>query len=141
MTGGRLDARVERATRELTEKHGYYYGGIHLGDYYNIQLMLDVARDMERICPDAWLIMSGNPVFTGCTHLTRETGIKVCGLCHGHYGVYEIARTIGLDPERVTWQAPGMYWLESTLEDQKTSLRQAKQRRVSYVATFEVLPQ
>lgn len=41
----------------------------------------------------------------------------------------------------VTWQAPGMYWLESTLEDQKTSLRQAKQRRVSYVATFEVLPQ
>jgi uncharacterized GH25 family protein len=41
----------------------------------------------------------------------------------------------------VTWPAPGMYWLESTLEDQKTSLKQAKQRRVSYVATFEVLPQ
>jgi len=97
-----------RATRELTAKHGYYYGGVHLGDFYNIRLMLDVARDMERICPDAWLIMSGNPVFAGCTLLTRETGIKVCGLCHGHYGVYEIARTLGLAPKRISWQAPGL---------------------------------
>jgi uncharacterized GH25 family protein len=41
----------------------------------------------------------------------------------------------------VTWPAPGMYWLEATLQDQKTSAPQAKQRRASYVATFEVLPQ
>lgn len=41
----------------------------------------------------------------------------------------------------VTWPEPGMYWLETTLEDNKTSIPQAKQRRVSYVATFEVLPQ
>ena len=34
-----------------------------------------------------------------------------------------------------------MYWLETTLQDQKTSVKQAKQRRLSYVATFEVLPQ
>ena len=40
-----------------------------------------------------------------------------------------------------TWPAPGMYWLEATLQDEKTSVPQAKQRRVSYVATFEVLPQ
>lgn len=41
----------------------------------------------------------------------------------------------------VEWPAPGMYWLETALEDQKTSLKQARQRRLSYVATFEVLPQ
>jgi uncharacterized GH25 family protein len=41
----------------------------------------------------------------------------------------------------VTWPEPGMYWLETTLEDGKTSIPQAKQRRLSYVATFEVLPQ
>ncbi len=70
--------------------------------------MLDVAHDMERICPDAWLIQSGNPVFDGCTLMTRETGIKVCGLCHGHYDYEEIARTIGIDPAKVTWQAPGV---------------------------------
>ena len=54
--------------------------------------MLDVARDMERICPDAWLIQSGNPVFEGCTLMTRETGVKIVGLCHGHYGYLDICR-------------------------------------------------
>jgi uncharacterized GH25 family protein len=41
----------------------------------------------------------------------------------------------------VTWPTPGMYWLETELQDDKTSVKQAKQRRVSYVATFEILPQ
>jgi len=97
-----------RAMRELTERHGYYYGGVNLGSWYQLRLMLDVARDMESICPDAWLIQSGNPVFAGSTLMTRETEIKVCGLCHGHYGYREIANTLGLDPNRVTWQAPGL---------------------------------
>jgi alpha-galactosidase len=97
-----------RAMRELTAKHGYYYGGVKLGSWHQLRLMLDVARDMNRICPDAWLIQSGNPVFQGCTLMTRETGVKVCGLCHGHYGYRTIAETIGIDPDRVTWQAPGL---------------------------------
>lgn len=98
-----------RAVRELTAKHGYYYGGVKLGSWHQLRLMLDVAQDMERMCSDAWLIQSGNPVFAGCTLMTRETGIKVCGLCHGHYGVNQIATTIGLDdPEHITWQAPGL---------------------------------
>jgi len=63
---------------------------------------------MERICPDAWILQAGNPVADGTTLMGRETSIKVCGLCHGHYGYRNIARTIGLDPERVTWQAPGL---------------------------------
>jgi len=112
----------QRAIRDATAKHGYYYGGVRLGNFYQLRLMLEVARDMERICPDAWLIMSGNPVFEGCTLLTRETGIKVCGLCHGHYGVHEIARTIGLDPQRVTWQAPGLnhnIWLTHFIYEDK----------------------
>jgi uncharacterized GH25 family protein len=41
----------------------------------------------------------------------------------------------------VTWPEPGMYWLETGLQDTQTSVKQATQRRVSYVATFEVLPQ
>jgi uncharacterized GH25 family protein len=41
----------------------------------------------------------------------------------------------------VTWPEPGMYWLETTLQDEKASISQAKRRRASYVATFEVLPQ
>ena len=41
----------------------------------------------------------------------------------------------------VTWPEAGMYWLETATTDSKTSVPQAKQRRLSYVGTFEVLPQ
>jgi alpha-galactosidase len=98
-----------RDLRALTARHGYYYGRVGLYRYHDLQLMMDVARDMERLCPDAWLIQAGNPVFQGCTLMTRETGLKVCGLCHGHYGYLQVARIIGIEhPERVTWQAPGL---------------------------------
>ncbi len=97
-----------RAARDLTARHGYYYTNFNFENWYQLRLMLDVAQDMEKVCPDAWLIQSGNPVLDGCTLMTRETGIKVCGLCHGHYGYREIAQTIGIDPDRVTWQAPGL---------------------------------
>jgi alpha-galactosidase len=97
-----------RRMREATERHGYYYGAVELGDFYEFELMLAVARDIERICPNAWLIQSGNPVFDGCTLLNRETSLKICGLCHGHYGYLEIVDTLGLDPSRITWEAPGL---------------------------------
>jgi len=41
----------------------------------------------------------------------------------------------------VTWPEAGMYWLETGTEDKKTSVKQAAKRRLSYVATLEVLPQ
>ncbi|WP_407354651.1 DUF4198 domain-containing protein [Luteimonas sp. R10] len=41
----------------------------------------------------------------------------------------------------VTWPAPGMYWLEATAQDGRTSVPQASERRLVYVATLEVLPQ
>lgn len=54
----------------------------------------------------------------------------------------EIKATTDANGEfRVTWPEAGMYWLETTQQDAKTSVAQAKQRRLSYVATLEVLPQ
>lgn len=34
-----------------------------------------------------------------------------------------------------------MYWLDAELKDSKTSVKAAKERRVTYAATLEVLPQ
>ena len=94
--------------RKKTAKLGYFYDRTGMPEYHNLQLMLDVAKDMERLCPDAWMLLAGNPVFDGTTLMTRETSIKVCGLCHGHYGYAGVARVLGLDPDKVTWQAPGL---------------------------------
>jgi uncharacterized GH25 family protein len=40
----------------------------------------------------------------------------------------------------VTWPQAGMYWLEASTKDAKTSVPQAKERRLSYAATLEVMP-
>lgn len=39
----------------------------------------------------------------------------------------------------VKWAQPGLYWLEARTEDQQTTVPQATKRRLSYVATLEVL--
>jgi alpha-galactosidase len=112
---------AQRRERELTAEHGYYYGGVNLhAPFENFDLMRSVARDVERICPSAWMIQSGNPVFDGSTLLHRETHAKVIGLCHGHYGYLDMCNVLQLDPARVTWEAPGLnhcIWLTTFLYD------------------------
>jgi alpha-galactosidase len=102
------------AQRDLAERHGYYRG-VRLHNFGQAAFFLEVAHDIEQVCPDAWLIQSANPVFEGCTLMTRETGVKVLGLCHGHYGYRAIARVLGLDPEHVSAQMPGFnHWIWMT---------------------------
>ncbi|NQT94203.1 MAG: alpha-glucosidase/alpha-galactosidase, partial [Lentisphaerae bacterium] len=102
------------AQRSLAEEHGYYRG-VRLHNFGQAAFFLKVARDMERICPNAWLIQSANPVFEGCTLLHRETSIKVLGLCHGHYGYREIADVLGLAREHVSARMPGFnHWIWMT---------------------------
>jgi alpha-galactosidase len=107
-TGYVLGHVVEANLRDLCSKYGYYHFGGAIGPYHQFWLMLGVAKDMEKICPNAWLIQVGNPVFHGSTLVTRETGIKVIGLCHGHYGYLEVANVLGLDPNKIVWEAPGL---------------------------------
>lgn len=41
----------------------------------------------------------------------------------------------------ITWPVAGMYWLEASISDGETTVEPASERRASYVATLEVLPQ
>jgi uncharacterized GH25 family protein len=40
----------------------------------------------------------------------------------------------------VKWPEPGMYWISASVQDDKSTIKNAR-RRASYTATFEVLPQ
>ncbi len=48
----------------------------------NIGPVLDIVRDMEKICPDAWLINYTNPMMRICDTIHRYSKIRVVGLCH-----------------------------------------------------------
>ena len=47
-----------------------------------IPVMLDFARDMEEVCPDAWLLNYTNPMSMLTGAMLRATGVKTVGLCH-----------------------------------------------------------
>jgi alpha-galactosidase len=56
-------------------------GGI-IRSQRNIPVLVGIARDMEELCPDAWLLNLTNPMTALCRAVTRETPIKTIGLCH-----------------------------------------------------------
>ncbi len=47
-----------------------------------IPVMIDFARDMEEVCPDAWFLNYTNPMAMLTGALLLHTGIKTVGLCH-----------------------------------------------------------
>jgi alpha-galactosidase len=48
----------------------------------NVPVLVGMGKDMEEICPDAWLFNITNPMTTLTRSVCRETGIKTVGLCH-----------------------------------------------------------
>lgn len=47
-----------------------------------IPVMWDFARDMEQVCPNAWLLNYTNPMSMLTGAMLRHTGVKTVGLCH-----------------------------------------------------------
>jgi len=48
----------------------------------NILPILEIAKDMENLCPQAWFINFTNPMQRICDAVHRYSSIKVVGLCH-----------------------------------------------------------
>ena len=105
----------EEAWRRVSDEHGYYRGLRLQTNLNQYALMLSLAEDIARLCPNAWLVQSSNPVFELCTLMTRETGIKAVGLCHGFYGYRQLCAAIGVPADEVQWEAPGVnHWIYLT---------------------------
>jgi alpha-galactosidase len=60
-------------------------GGI-LRALRSVPVLLDIARDVEAVAPDAWLVNVTNPLSALCRSVTRETGMKTVGLCNEWVG-------------------------------------------------------
>ena len=54
----------------------------------NIMPLMEIVRDMEHACPDAWFINFTNPMVRICDAVNRHSKIKVVGLCHQIYAGY-----------------------------------------------------
>ena len=52
----------------------------------SVPVLLDIARDVEAVAPDAWLVNVTNPLTALCRSVTRETNVKTVGLCNEWVG-------------------------------------------------------
>ena len=85
-TGGFASMRHDL---EIPERHGIKQsvgdsvgpGGI-MRALRNVPVLVGIARDMEELCPDAWMLNITNPMTTLCRAMTHETTIKTVGMCH-----------------------------------------------------------
>jgi alpha-galactosidase len=74
-----------------------------------IPVMLDIARDMERYCPDATMLNYTNPMAMLCRALQRESPIRMTGLCHSVQGTaMMLADWIGAPYNEVTYTCAGL---------------------------------
>ena len=83
-------------------------GGIMRG-LRTIPVLIEMARDMEAVCPDVLHLNYVNPMAMNCWALSRATPIKTVGLCHSVQGtMMEIAADIGVPPEEIDYVCAGI---------------------------------
>jgi alpha-galactosidase len=99
-TGGFASMRHDL---EIPERHGIKQsvgdsvgpGGI-MRALRNIPVLVGIAREMETLCPDAWMLNITNPMTTLCRAMTHETSVRTVGLCHEIVGA-QFALSLLLD--------------------------------------------
>jgi alpha-galactosidase/6-phospho-beta-glucosidase family protein len=121
---------------QVGEKHGYYRGidsrefnmvstyNYALCSYYDLKFTLNLAQSMEKLCPNAWLLQTANPVFEITQVVSKLTNTNIVGFCHGFSGVFEVFRSLKLNPKEVDWQVAGVnhgIWLNRFLYQGKNA--------------------
>ena len=106
-----------------------------------IPVMLDFARDMREVCPDAWFLNYTNPMSMLSGAMIRGGGVKTVGLCHSVQGCARgLCRQLGLDPDKMPgfrWEAAGVNhqaWLLSVRDGKKDLYPEIKKRAAVLVA-------
>ncbi len=74
---------IKYGVRQPYAENGGPGGFIHAAR--NVNPVLEIVRDMEQACPDAWFINFTNPMVRICDLINRYSKIKVVGLCHQIY--------------------------------------------------------
>jgi alpha-galactosidase len=90
--------------------------GVFLGTR-QVPVILEICREMEELCPDAWLIDYSNPMAIITWAIHDYTKIKSIGLCHSVQGTAAtLAKYIGAPFEEVSYWVAGINHMSWFLE-------------------------
>lgn len=74
-----------------------------------VPVLADMAKDMERLCPDVLHINYSNPMAMNCWGLDRLSPIRTVGLCHSvPHTAKELAADIGVPYEEIDYLVAGI---------------------------------
>lgn len=75
----------------------------------HIPALLEIARDMQELCPNAILFNYANPMAMCCSALGRVPGLQFVGLCHGVQTTMDlIASYVGVPKDEIDFLAAGI---------------------------------
>ncbi|MDH7600720.1 MAG: alpha-galactosidase [Armatimonadota bacterium] len=74
-----------------------------------IPVLIDIAKDVMELCPDAYVLNYANPMAANCWALGTVPGLKFVGLCHGVQTTLDlIAGYTGVKKEEIDFVAAGI---------------------------------
>jgi alpha-galactosidase len=113
-TGG---YEATRQDLEIPEKYGVVQtvgdtvgpGGLVRG-LRNIPVVAEIAHEMERVCPEAWLMNYSNPMCILTRTVDVVSDIRVVGLCHELLGLErKLMRILGVtERDRIKFEVGGI---------------------------------
>ena len=105
-----------------------------------IPVMIDFARDMEQVCPNAWFLNYTNPMAMLTGAMLRMTNVKTVGLCHSvQVCASGLLTQLGMEyDDSVQWKIAGINhqaWLLELTKDGKDLYPEVKKRALEKNAT------
>lgn len=111
----------------------------------NLPPMLEIAKTMEKECPDAWLLNYTNPEAKLVEAISKLTKTKVVGLCHGvQMGIDQLAMFLNMPKESFGTSAVGLnhfgwftrIWDKKTGEDLYPKLKKLE-KNIDWLAHWD----
>ncbi|MFD0670069.1 6-phospho-beta-glucosidase [Cohnella sp. GCM10027633] len=126
---GQLEAR--RRDEEIPLAHGVIGqettgpGGM-MKAFRTIPVLLDICRDIEELCPDAWLLNFTNPAGMVTEAVSKYSRVKSIGLCNAPIGFRKaMAKVLQTDVSRILPEFVGinhLHWITALHVDGENKL-------------------
>lgn len=85
--------------------------------FRTVPAIIEILRDVERLCPDALVLNHTNPMSMTVLAAAKSVDIPVWGMCHSvHYTVENLAGYLGIDKDQIQFRAAGVNHLSWLVE-------------------------
>src|SRR5947209_3072827 len=74
-----------------------------------VPVLIDMCREMERVCPNVLHLNYVNPMAMNCWALNQATKVRTIGLCHSvQHTAEELAHDLGMPVEEINYLVAGI---------------------------------